>query len=363
MTVTTFIGKKSPMIPLEIHPHRIEVAKALLEKREIPVVTHFLKEVAKAHDAVFATVNNTYYTFIKKGIPENVQELIAGFTSLLPTQGMTIVTEEEPKREEVTEEVTTQETEPEVIPQQEAAPEVTAEVAPVSEPEPSQEPPETEPVKPTYRIGTLINVKITDIQPQYGANFHVTDDPETTGFISVKNITNQFVSDVNRWFTVGTHYNIHVIKMEQDNRISGSTRQLPMKIKPMINPNQKPSAVPQQKLDWQEQLAQIKIAPQEPKKEEPTVTTSIAQSVVNPSAPVSPLIDREWEHAKPFIAEIIGSPVSPEAEALFKKMMHDSGVFTFTTVLIDQKQKLSVDLGVILAGNMRDVINIPRGLL
>lgn len=302
------------------HPplERVETASPLWKEKviediqggHIPLnVASYIKRIVEEYGASYGTINTYYYKILKEAKERERQVELPQ-----PKEEAPISKEQE---------------------QDEKYAEMFMEVKEALKPEP-----EPEPIKPplhpgyTYRRGSIIKVKVRRIEPGY-VIVETLDEHKLPGMIHISQVSNTFISDINKWFKLGLELSAQVTEFTEveGGKLILSTRNLPFTAHSW---RQKPP-----RADFQEQLNQA--AEQLFKDAEEIATTTERNE---------PDMEQEWKQAKPFIESIIG-PVTEAAETEMRKIMKESGVFAFTVALMGKKDNFTPDIGLMLAQAIR----------
>lgn len=208
--------------------------------------------------------------------------------------------------------------------------------------EPPQEEPKKTPLHPgyTYRKGSIVKVRVKAIDPGY-VLVETMDDYKIAGMIHISQVSNTFISDINKWFKFGLELSAQVIDYTEldGGRLNLSTRNLAFTALSWKYKKNGNEATP-----YQEKLAQAATQLFNNKEEKPGG---------------EPDMEQEWKQAKPFIENMIGT-VTPAAETEMRKLMKETGVFAFTMSLMEKKGNFTPDIGLMLAQSIRKDLSADK---
>ncbi|KTS84448.1 hypothetical protein NS115_03725 [Paenibacillus jamilae] len=326
---------------------KIELASIILEKGSFPdgQVTSDIKAFAAAHGTTFPAVRTAYYAYTKE-IPDDL---------------LREITESNVKDQTVH----TGDSSPQVP---NVTPEPSEDSAGAEDPTNEQQEtlPDTSKKEPDvldlYPIGTVVEVEVTNVI-RHGAVVVTTDENKQEGFIFVGNITNGYVTDINKYFRFGDVVRAQVLKYDEDKgQLTLSTKNLPLKEHGVtgLGDNWKPEPI-NTLSKGQDQLEALKkelIAKQEAAATVATVTKT------EPSRPEVSLLDTvqkgELDDIKGFVKSVIGYDPSTAAIEAFLSLFTMHGVFKTSIAMAKVAETFEVDLGLLLAERVRDSLgNTP----
>lgn len=365
---------KKPPKERDIPSWKIELASMVASGKRFPEGTgqSRLKQFAAERGLNWQTVSANFYGFQKK----------------IPTEILDILTD--PKRADEIKEldgvITDDQAEPkspgDQQPQEVQAEEVQAPNPKVAEEPKTEEPtaaaPKTSekalwPDKPQatasnpfadiYPVGTTIEVKVEALIDRAGVIVHpVGDKYSLEGFIHIKEITNKFVSDLNKFFRVGDIIRAKVVGFEPARQqLRLSTRDLPIKEYGVKDPaagykaaqgGDKREGVRVEEQNQRLEALRLELQEQQ-QQQEANQKMSTVPAVAEKYAALSVVMQDEMKEVRAFMKGVIGSDPSDAAVDAFGKIITEFGMFKTSLALGKIAEGFSPDIGLILAEQVK----------
>ncbi|MGM1023510.1 MAG: S1 RNA-binding domain-containing protein [Bacillota bacterium] len=323
---------------------KIELASIILEKGPFPdgQVTSDIKAFAAEHGVTFPMARTAYYAYTKD-IPDDLMKEVTEMNVKAQAVHMEDSNPQVPASTLKTSEDTAK-TEDQTSDQHKTTPE-TYEKAPD--------------VLELYPIGTIVEVEVTNVL-RHGAVVATKDENKQEGFIFVGNITNGYVTDINKYFRFGDIVRAQVLKYDENKgQLTLSTKNLPLKEHGVagLGDNWKPEPI-NTLSKAQQQLEALKgeLIKQEAASTVETVTTvtktdppKTEESNIVPAALVDTVRKEELDDIRGFVKSVIGYDPSTAAVEAFLSLFTAHGVFKTSIAMAKVADTFEVDLGLLLA--------------
>lgn len=194
---------------------------------------------------------------------------------------------------------------------------------------------DTKPLKPPYKVGERVQVRINHIV-DYGAFAQILQDGEETGYtglIHKKNISTFFVTDVRDWLYLGQELEAKIQDITKDYKINLSV--IHLKLKPLEEYN---NPFHQLKTDWIPAIETTEESSSSPALQEQSATEEEAQ----PNK-TSDLMEKELEAIYQHLGTTLGI-LSPKTKQIIRNLIKEKGVFQTTVAIMEAIQDFEVDL-------------------
>lgn len=197
--------------------------------------------------------------------------------------------------------------------------------------------PELRPLKPPYKTGEILEVRVERILQKVGAICKTMDGYAYQGLVHISRIADKYVEDIHDHFTEGQIIKARFVKTNMRNELELSTMGIKQDAPEEVTEQSKPKNPPLNTLA--DKLVQVKeqlyVTPEE--SEEHHVLKKISN---------------EEEKIIKYMNGIVGTVTPAAREELFK-VIEEHGIFAWTLKMTDVAKDFSNDLGLMFVQTVR----------
>lgn len=196
---------------------------------------------------------------------------------------------------------------------------------------------DTKPLKPPYKVGETVQVRINHIV-DYGAFAQILQDGKETGYtglIHKKNISSLYVDEVKDWVYLGQELEARIQEITKDYKINLSVVHL--KLKPLEEYNN-PFHLLKDVTNFPNEREEESKEENSPVYQEQSATISDVETYSSED-----IKEQELQSIYQHLSTSLGI-LSPKTKQILREMVQEKGVFQTTVAIMEAMQEFEVDL-------------------